>query len=337
MILTCPACSTKYSVDDASLGAKGRSVRCAACGHSWHATAQTSTTVIAPPTPAQPAPVAVDEPDWGDAFAQVASASAEPVIEASPEPVRVSAHTEFRARRIEKKRKTKLALVGGAWGITAAAVVASLVVVFLLRAEVVRLWPKSASAFALVGAPVNPFGLEFEQVKLDRQVIDGAPVLSITGAVRNTTTRKQSARPIELSLMDHKNHVVYSWTVQPEQSHLKPGELAKFMTRIANAPVEAMQIDVTLLASAKDAKASGDQIALKRKGRGASTDHAPGAGPMAGAMMAGEGMAMPTSEGEPFAGHGEAEVPFDPLGADAPLSNAVADAPHDGPVAAPHG
>ena len=35
MILTCPACSTRYSVDPVNLGRDGRMVRCVKCGHSW--------------------------------------------------------------------------------------------------------------------------------------------------------------------------------------------------------------------------------------------------------------------------------------------------------------
>src|SRR5262249_20574619 len=35
MIVTCSSCATRYLVDPAQLGADGRMVRCAKCGHSW--------------------------------------------------------------------------------------------------------------------------------------------------------------------------------------------------------------------------------------------------------------------------------------------------------------
>ena len=42
MILTCPACDTKYAVKDGAIPPGGRQVRCAACKHSWHQDPQTS-------------------------------------------------------------------------------------------------------------------------------------------------------------------------------------------------------------------------------------------------------------------------------------------------------
>ena len=40
MILVCPSCDTRYFADDSSIGKEGRRVRCATCGHAWHAKLQ---------------------------------------------------------------------------------------------------------------------------------------------------------------------------------------------------------------------------------------------------------------------------------------------------------
>lgn len=40
MILTCPACDTKYVVKDDAIPPQGRQVRCASCKHSWHQEAE---------------------------------------------------------------------------------------------------------------------------------------------------------------------------------------------------------------------------------------------------------------------------------------------------------
>ena len=53
MILTCSSCSTRYLVDPAQLGAAGRMVRCAICGHSW---LQTAPDDLPNPEPRMPPP-----------------------------------------------------------------------------------------------------------------------------------------------------------------------------------------------------------------------------------------------------------------------------------------
>lgn len=51
MILTCPSCATRYSVSTEALGEKGRTVRCAKCGHKWFQEPQEVVAETAP-TPA---------------------------------------------------------------------------------------------------------------------------------------------------------------------------------------------------------------------------------------------------------------------------------------------
>jgi predicted Zn finger-like uncharacterized protein len=36
MLVTCPACTTNFSVPDSALGTEGRKLKCAKCGHKWH-------------------------------------------------------------------------------------------------------------------------------------------------------------------------------------------------------------------------------------------------------------------------------------------------------------
>src|ERR1043166_6631785 len=51
MILTCPSCDTRYSVDGSKFPAAGRTVRCAKCGHSWHQVGETPESEPAPAAP----------------------------------------------------------------------------------------------------------------------------------------------------------------------------------------------------------------------------------------------------------------------------------------------
>lgn len=57
MILTCPACGTRYAVKDGAIPPGGRQVRCASCKHSWHQDPE-----LAPVTGEQPPVAAPQEP-----------------------------------------------------------------------------------------------------------------------------------------------------------------------------------------------------------------------------------------------------------------------------------
>src|SRR5215813_3645628 len=71
VIVSCPACATRFSLDASLLGPGGRNVRCAKCGHRWRQE---------PPAPVAEMP-ALELAEAGDAPSFPA---AEPMVERNP-------------------------------------------------------------------------------------------------------------------------------------------------------------------------------------------------------------------------------------------------------------
>ncbi len=64
MIISCPACATRYAVPDSAIGVDGRTVRCAKCRHSWFQEGPRLDTAppAQTPSPAAPPPPAPSAP-----------------------------------------------------------------------------------------------------------------------------------------------------------------------------------------------------------------------------------------------------------------------------------
>jgi predicted Zn finger-like uncharacterized protein len=246
MILTCPSCSTRYTVDEAKFPAAGRMVRCAKCGHSWHQAA---------PEP-EPAPEAEAAPAPEPEAVPVAPASA-----AEPEPrlsePRLEEGLAAGNTRAYAPQASAPERAARAPNLQTAAVVAGwigLVAVVLLigysavryRQDITAIWPQSAGVYSGLGLPVNSSGINFKDVAYRRESEDGQPVLVVTGRIVNEGPRELPVpQTVRVGLTDADEREIYHWTFKLDTARLKPGAALPFRTRLSSPPAAAQSAVIT--------------------------------------------------------------------------------------------
>jgi predicted Zn finger-like uncharacterized protein len=228
MILTCPSCATRYSVDGSKFPAAGRTVRCAKCGHSWHQIGEM-------PEPESAAPEAIFESAPEPAFepepVSPARAFAPPLVTVA-EPV---PHTPL---------GPKIAVVAGWVGLIAVILLIGYAAVHY-RQHIASIWPQSAGVYSSLGLHVNANGIDFRQVDYRRETEDGQVVLAVSGVILNTGGRELPVpQTVRVTLSDASNHELYHWNFKPNVQVLKPGQSAPFMTRLASPPAAARHLEV---------------------------------------------------------------------------------------------
>lgn len=261
MILTCPDCATSYFVDDARIPAEGRSVKCSACGNRWRAFPEPAAETPAPPEGPVPPPEPF-EPDLADDI--VAEG---PEIPAPPPPaVEAVAEEEpaLRPRRPPPQPpRRKPAAVGTvvAWS-AAAAVVALVAGGLVFREAVVGIWPASAGLYAAVGLPADRLGLVIDQVKTQPTFQAGRPVLSVTGAIRNTRGEAVTAPPLRVSLLDKAGKPIAARLARPLNARIPPGATRYFAIAIPDPPVGLATLDIAFEAAAPPGSAPAVEAVL---------------------------------------------------------------------------
>ena len=241
MILTCPSCSTRYSVDAAKFPAAGRNVRCAKCGHSWHqageapdaATTEARAAEQVSATPAASVPDAVPE-----ATPEAANFALE-----GPSPAR-----DFGPKRTEEKPRAplgpRLAVAAGWVGLIAVVLLIAFAAV-RYRQDIATIWPQSAGVYTSLGLKVNASGIDFRQVEYRRESEDGQVVLAVSGQIINAGQRELPVpQTVRVTLSDANNHELYHWTFKPNAQTLSPGQSVKFVTRLASPPAAARHLEV---------------------------------------------------------------------------------------------
>jgi predicted Zn finger-like uncharacterized protein len=244
MILTCPSCGTRYSVDGAKFPSQGRTVRCAKCGHSWHQAPEAAPE----PEVAQDTPSAAPPPKAAPSLAPGAASGPGPVPDPMPDPVAANPTRAYAPSTTVEQPHTplgpKLAVVAGWIGL--------IVVVLLIGASAVRyrqdiavIWPQSAGVYSTLGLKVNASGIDFQSVTYKRDTEDGQTVLSVSGTIVNTGSRELPVpQTVRVTLSDTGNRELYHWTFKPTATVLKAGQSVPFTTRLSSPPAAARHLEV---------------------------------------------------------------------------------------------
>ena len=265
MHIVCPNCTTSFAINPAALGTAGRTVRCSRCKLTWLARTEDALETVA--VAAAPAAARRDIAAEWDAMAQEDSQT--PVVD-SPSisadwPSHAAQHEaeadwttaarqgihddeDDRPKRSRLRELFRLPsfpmLRGPGLTATCGAMAALALAMIILRNDVVRLLPQTASFYSLVGLDVNLRGLAFKDIKITYETVDAKPVLVIEGMIVGHAREPVGLPRLRFSVRDAQGVEVYAWNAVLEQSVLKPGDRAWFKSRLASPPPEGRTIDI---------------------------------------------------------------------------------------------
>lgn len=236
MILTCPACASRYLVPDTAITGAGRQVRCASCRHSWFQAGP------AAPQPAQelplppPAPPAAPAPQAAPAYSPAAT-PATPAAERPSMPKMPAQQIGGRPGWKEKLRNpaTRLTLIALAIAVILIGGIGA--VQFLgVPSQLEALRPAKAEMTLLLQVDRRP----------ERRILEsGNELFAVAGRIVNPTSDEQKVPDIKAELRDEKGKIVYAWTITPPKRTIAAKGTLEFNAAEVNVPRGARELNLS--------------------------------------------------------------------------------------------
>jgi hypothetical protein len=120
-------------------------------------------------------------------------------------------------------------------GLTLAATVA-----VLKRQAIVEAFPHAATLYQAIGMKVKANGLDIRGLTSERLIVDGDPVLRVTGEVVNLTSQAISAPLIQMRLENRSGEALADWFVEP--GTIAAGETINIETDYPAPPIDGVEL-----------------------------------------------------------------------------------------------
>ena len=229
MLIDCPGCGKSYHIVKAVLGADGRRVACPRCDSIWFVTSDGVSIKDAAPS---------DITGEAPALAVDLDALAGSDFVPTRDDIKPMPPTAIARRREPSLLVSGLAFIGISMGLIG------------FRAQIVQIWPSSATAYTALGLPVNLRGLALDHFHAVAMNDGPRTVLGVEGEITNLRRDAVKIPALRLTIRGKDGQTLYSWIVPAQKPRLAANETMNFRARLAAPPAAGDDVLVDFAPSA---------------------------------------------------------------------------------------